>query len=140
MPIGYDYDVKGLRERLGLSQNELARLLDMAVSAVARWEQGVRKPSPDAIGKMERLAQKGPPEELKRPALAPDRLRSLRAQLGLSQQALAERLGVSVQSIHRWETGKAVPKRSAIKKIEALERRVRRGRSKSGPAGSDDAD
>ena len=140
MPIGYDYDVKGLRERLGLSQNELARLLDMGVSAIARWEQGVRKPSPEAIGKMERLAQRGPPEELKRPALSPDRLRDLRAQLGLSQQALAERLGVSIQSVHRWETSKVVPKRNAVKKIETLERRVKRGRSKSGPVGSDDAD
>lgn len=34
-------DVKTKRERLGLTQVEFARLLDVAPNTVARWEQGV---------------------------------------------------------------------------------------------------
>lgn len=38
------------------------------------------------------------------------RLRELRAKLGISQQGLADYLGCSVASIHRWESGKTQPK------------------------------
>ena len=29
--------------------------------------------------------------------------------MGLTQQQLAERIGVAVQSVHRWEAGKVAP-------------------------------
>jgi DNA-binding transcriptional regulator YiaG len=36
-------ELKARREALGLSQNQLARLLTVSTSTVARWEQGVFK-------------------------------------------------------------------------------------------------
>ena len=53
---GYDYDVKGLRQRLGLTQQELATRLDVSISTVARWEGG-GKVSRLALRRLEALAQ-----------------------------------------------------------------------------------
>ena len=39
----------------------------------------------------------------------PEKIVTLRKSRGLSQEALAEQLGISRQAISRWETGKAVP-------------------------------
>jgi len=38
-------DIKQLRERLGLTQEELARKLYVSVTTVSRWETGRVKPS-----------------------------------------------------------------------------------------------
>ena len=58
MPWGLDYDVRGLRERLGISQHELAQRLKVTASTVARWEQGRMKPRPEMIQKLETLARR----------------------------------------------------------------------------------
>lgn len=39
----------------------------------------------------------------------PDKLYELRKESGLSQESLAEELGVSRQAISKWESGKAMP-------------------------------
>ena len=39
-------DVKALRRRLGWTQRELAAALNVTVTTVARWEQGVRAVTP----------------------------------------------------------------------------------------------
>ncbi|MCI1925647.1 MAG: helix-turn-helix domain-containing protein [[Lactobacillus] timonensis] len=44
-------------------------------------------------------------------------LRSLRAGAGLTQQQLADKLGVSHISVSRWETGKAIPSPKYIKQM-----------------------
>ena len=58
MPWGLEYDVKALRSRLGISQNELAQRLKVTASTVARWEQGVMKPRPEMVQKLEALARR----------------------------------------------------------------------------------
>ena len=52
-------DVGMLRFKLGLTQNELARLLDVEPVTVSRWERKVRKPQPVHFRKMARLMKKG---------------------------------------------------------------------------------
>ena len=59
-------------------------------------------------------------------AIDPERVKRLRERLGLSQPELAQRLGVSTASVHRWETGKKGPIKPYLEKIEALERRAER--------------
>jgi DNA-binding transcriptional regulator YiaG len=44
----------------------------------------------------------------------------LRQRLGLSQEKLASKLGVSYQSVNRWENNRAVPSQMALKLIEAM--------------------
>ncbi|MGI9950960.1 helix-turn-helix domain-containing protein [Moorellaceae bacterium AZ2] len=43
----------------------------------------------------------------------PDRIRRLRARLGLSQKRFAKLLGVSFTSVNRWKNGQARPNRLA---------------------------
>jgi len=50
-----------------------------------------------------------------------DRIRQLRARLGLSQKRLAELLGVSFASVNRWENGQTRPNRLAWSQILKLE-------------------
>ena len=56
----------------------------------------------------------------------PERVKRLRQRLGLSQQQLAERLGVTLGSISRWELGKSGPIKPYLERLEALERQVER--------------
>jgi len=51
-----------------------------------------------------------------------DLLVALRAKLGLTQQQLAQRLGVSFATVNRWEGGEIEPRRAARASIEALAR------------------
>lgn len=46
---------------------------------------------------------------------------AIRRRLGISQQALAERLGVAVTTVSRWETGRSAPRGAAHKALARLE-------------------
>jgi len=50
----------------------------------------------------------------------PARLRALRAKLTLTQEQLAERLGVSFATVNRWEAGTSKPQRAQAEAIAAL--------------------
>ena len=60
-----------------------------------------------------------------------ERLRVLRARLGLSQEQLARRLSVSFATVNRWEAGRSRPSARASLAIAELEASVSSGR---GPA------
>ena len=47
-------------------------------------------------------------------------VKKVREQIGLSQQAFADQLGVSFSTVNRWEQGRHVPNRITIKAIEEL--------------------
>lgn len=50
----------------------------------------------------------------------PQLLKSLRKKLGLSQEELAQKLGVSFTSVNRWENQQTKPSKLARRQIEAL--------------------
>ncbi len=58
MPIGREYPVKDLRERLRLTQEEFAAEVGATTRTVGRWERGESKPTRFAIDRMERLANR----------------------------------------------------------------------------------
>lgn len=60
-------------------------------------------------------------------------LRSIRAKLNLTQEQLAERLGVSFATVNRWEGGSSKPQKAAREVIAALA-------NEAGLDGADDAD
>lgn len=64
----------------------------------------------EAVGNSSDLLRNDPP------AL----LRTIRARLGLTQEQLADRLGVSFATVNRWEGGHASPQRAAALAIAAL--------------------
>lgn len=47
-------------------------------------------------------------------------VKSLRELLGLSQEKLASRLGVTFSSVNRWENGHTKPSPLALKQVELL--------------------
>jgi len=47
-------------------------------------------------------------------------IRELRNRLGLTQEKMAARLGVTFPTINRWENGRAKPSPLALKQIEGL--------------------
>lgn len=51
--------IKGLREKLGLTQERLAARLGVTVSTVNRWENNKGHPSPLARIRIEEFLQKG---------------------------------------------------------------------------------
>jgi transcriptional regulator with XRE-family HTH domain len=66
-----------------------------------------------------------------------DRIKRVRRRLDLTQAQLAERLGVSLMSVSRWENRHAIPLPVFIQALGALERDatasvVRRQRTKGG--------
>lgn len=54
----------------------------------------------------------------------PATLRTLRAELNLTQEQLAERLGVSFATVNRWEGGSAKPQKAALQAILELAERT----------------
>ncbi len=46
-----------------------------------------------------------------------EKIRGLRKRLGLSQEELAEKLGVSRQAVSKWETGSDIPAAGKLKEI-----------------------
>jgi putative transcriptional regulator len=66
---------------------------------------------------------------------SPEHIKSLRKSLGLTQEQLADRLGVSFTSINRWENSQTKPSKLAKRQIEMLYneqvKKVQKGRGKS---------
>lgn len=62
---------------------------------------------------------------------APDRVKAIRTRLGLSQQGLAERLGVSLNSVNRWERGHTKPLTVMVRQLLELEREADQGGDKA---------
>ena len=54
-------------------------------------------------------------------------VQQLRARMGLSQEAFADTLGTTRQTIINWERGHQVPKKMACRLLAALERQMERG-------------
>jgi type I restriction enzyme M protein len=52
--------------------------------------------------------------------LIPGLVRAIRSELTLTQEQLAERLGVSVATVNRWESGRTKPQRAALAAIRVL--------------------
>ena len=52
--------------------------------------------------------------------MTPQQILDLRIDLGLSQRAFAERLGVSPDAVVHWETGRKKPNSTNIRKLERL--------------------
>ncbi len=61
------------------------------------------------------LIGRSPPDDY------PDRIKRLRGSLGLTQQALAERLGVSFATVNRWENAQSRPSQLSWNQLRQLE-------------------
>jgi DNA-binding transcriptional regulator YiaG len=57
-------------------------------------------------------------------AWAPARIKALREHMGMTQQEMADELGVRQQTISEWEVGQYTPRRSTQKYLALIAERV----------------
>jgi len=53
-------EIKSLRDRLGMTQQQMADRLDTTVTTISRWENGATKPRGVLAKALERLAKRAP--------------------------------------------------------------------------------
>lgn len=52
--------------------------------------------------------------------MTPDEIKSIRINLGVTQEKFAQLLGTTVVTVNRWENGKTKPSRMSIKEIKEI--------------------
>ena len=126
-------DLKRLRKKHQLTQAELAVMLGVSPASVTSWEAGKTEPREKNRSAIAELASRLREEAAKRSAdgagagapapdgpLSADGIKALRQQAGLSQKELARQVGVSVNSVSNWETGRTAPRAASVRKLLEL--------------------
>jgi len=93
-------DIRAQRLALGLTQAEMAKHLGVSVATIIKWESGKsRRDTPvesREFDGFDELVTRGPED-----------IRAQRLALGLTQAEMARRMGVTVATIQKWESGKS---------------------------------
>ena len=114
--------LRDARLRMGLTQHELARLIDVAGGErISRWDLGSSAPRPEVLHRLAQVLDIGVADLLV--AEGPADLRRLRTSAGLSARTLAARAHMSAPTYIRWESGrtKRLPARQTLRPLaEAL--------------------
>lgn len=55
----------------------------------------------------------------------PDRIRTIRRRLNLTQEDFAHMIGVTFSTVNRWENGKSTPNRIAVRLLTGLEKKIK---------------
>lgn len=105
------------RLRADLTQGELAARIGSSQQSVAKWEASISTPRASRMNAV--IAVLGPLDgESAKPITStietcpigfPERLRAARTRNNLTLAALADKIDISPQAIHKWETGDSVP-------------------------------
>jgi len=124
VPRGYPRDPRTLGERirqrrmdLALTQRTLAERLGVREETVHLWETGRARPVPRHYGVIIRVLELDPAPSA---GTLPERLRSIRLGLGLTQEQMAEKLGLDEGSLSRWESGSRQPSRWMAGRLACL--------------------
>jgi DNA-binding transcriptional regulator YiaG len=143
-------EIRAFREKQQWPRRVLAQRLGVSSSIVFLWESGRRSPRQHRIvarlhklmGKPGRPAaapKRGRPKATRstratratKPAPAPSginraSIRALRARLGLSRRAFAEKVGVSPNMVYFWEIGRSLPRKAdSLRSLAKLMGRAR---------------
>ena len=97
------------RLRRGMTQQELAEYFGIYHCNLSKWEQGLRTPRPHYLRRLREWFQEDIPSHTFRIEGVGDRMRNERLRRGMTQQELADHLGVSKATLFRWERGLATP-------------------------------
>ena len=106
--------IRQLRQGLGMSLEELAERIGADSSTVQKWERLGYHPRPPLYA---RLARTLAIPELPLDTPLGERLRARRLALGLTQKETAAKIGVSQDTISRWEIGRTRPTREELMRI-----------------------
>ena len=119
-----------LRKQTGMTQGTLAEKMGVSRQAISKWESGTAYPDikkiselcilfgtdPDTLldPKIKKIRYLTDPAEPFDPLILGTNLKRIRTARGMGQEMLAELLGVSRQSVSKWETGFSVPKTEVL--------------------------
>ena len=113
---------KHLRKRrmdLGLSQADVARRLGAKEDTVCNWENGRSSPSLRFVPRIIDFLGYVPDDATGGGSLG-ERTIAFRRRHGLSQQALAEQLGLDPSTVASWDRGLHRPSRSLAERLEGM--------------------
>ena len=115
--------IRSARKQAGLTRAELASAVGASVQAVGFWETGVNEPRNrhlQALCKALGIALIDRISIAAASAPISDQIRVARNLCGLTLATVGERLGVSAQAVHAWETGSAYPTHQNLVALSAL--------------------
>ncbi len=94
--------IRKVRLDRGLVQEQVARELGVSVGTVANWEKNLTRVATRHLPKVVAFLGYDPREES---GSLGERIRAQREGQGLSQEVLAERLGLNPSTVRAWERG-----------------------------------
>ena len=109
--------LKAWRSERGLEQRDVAAMLEVRPATYGRWERDQKRPAIQLMPGVLMLLGPGSSGTQQTP---PERLLSARQLLGLTQAALAEKLGVDRGTVGDWERGVRIPAEERLAAVEAL--------------------
>jgi repressor LexA len=113
--------LKELRKKRRLTQEELAERIGVTRVAVAKWEAGERTPKGEYLVRLASELGVSPSyffeSDNQDKKFKPEKLAGLRKKKGLSQEELAELVGVTRSTVAKWEIGNRVPKGDHLMKL-----------------------
>ena len=116
--------IKATRKNAGLTQKELAQKMGLSFQSIAQWENDLRKPKIETLKKIadalecpiDIFTTDDFDEEIPPPALISKKIHDCRTAAGLTQQELAEKIGLDGATIGKYERGILRPKSETLKK------------------------
>lgn len=117
--------IKATRKNAGLTQKELAQKMGLSFQSIAQWENDLRKPKIETLKKIadalecpiDTFTVDDLSEEIPSPELISKKIHDCRTAAGLTQQELAEKIGLDGATIGKYERGILRPKSETLKKI-----------------------
>ncbi len=109
--------IRKRRLDLGLFQRQVAEQIGVTESTILNWESNATRPPVRYIRCIIRFLGYEPFPE---PISVSEKLVLERRLLGLTQKAMAKRLGVDPTTLARWERGKGWQRKKSIAAIEAF--------------------
>jgi len=117
--------IKALRNKLNLTQPQLAELLGTSQVLISYWETGKRNPAPISQKFLSLIAEKIDVEEIKlkikqEQRYNKDTIKAFREELGLNKTQFASLLSLDTSTVSYWESGEKNPSKKSQKALKSL--------------------
>jgi DNA-binding transcriptional regulator YiaG len=117
--------IKALRNKLELTQPQLAELLGTSQVVISYWETGRGNPSSISQNFLSLIAEKISVEEIKEKKQKEqkynkDTIKAFREKLGLNKTQFASLLSLDTSTVSYWESGEKNPSKTSQKALKSL--------------------